>query len=162
MAVYVFFQRFQRSKSNKNRLGQKFKIPVAYVFLCDHFAHVHPFWCKSDESPRTSSQKCVKMPHFDLLFDLCDLDLGHVTLSFAPGRSVTQNQYSLKVSRKSDNGKGVKSLWQTDRQTDKAIPISAQWQIKRKIWDKKLIRNFEGSKSPILIRNWGLIWKSFL
>ena len=115
----MIFQRFRCSKSIKNRLGQKFKIPVAYVFLCDHFAHAHPFWCKSDESPRTSSRKCVKMPHFDLLFDLCDLDLGHMTLSFAPGRSVTQYQYSLQVSRKSDDGKGAKRVWQTDRQTDR-------------------------------------------
>ena len=118
MAVYVFFQRFRRSKSNKNRLGQKFKIPVAYVFLYDHFASVHPFWWKSDESPRTSSRKCVKMPHFDLLFDLCDLDLGHMTLSFAPGRSVTQYQYSLQVSRKSDDGKGAKRVWRTDGRPD--------------------------------------------
>ena len=110
-----FFQPFRRSKSNKNRLGQKFKIPVAYVFLYDHFASVHSFWCKSDESPRTSSRKCVKMPHFDLLFDLCDLDLGHMTLSFAPGRSVTPYQYILQVSRKSDDGKGAKRVSQ---QTD--------------------------------------------
>ena len=118
MAVYVFFQRFRRSKSNKNRLGQKFKIPVAYVFLYDHFASFHPFWWKSDESPRTSSRKCVKMPNFDLLFDLCDLDLGHMTLSFAPGRSVTQYQYILQVSRKSDDGKGAKRVWRTDGRPD--------------------------------------------
>ena len=110
----MFFSTFLTSKSNKNRFGQKFKISVAYVFLCDHFAHAHPFWCKSDESPRTSSRKCVKMPHFDLLFDLCDLDLGRMTLSFVPGRSVTQYQYSLKVSRKSDDGKGAKRVWRTD------------------------------------------------
>ena len=136
MAVYVFFQRFRRSMSNKNRLGQKFKIPVAYVFLYDHFASVHPFWWKSDESPRTSSRKCVKMPHFDLLFDLCDLDLGHMTLSFAPGRSITQYQYSLQVSRKSDDGKGAKRVWRTDGRpdgrTDKTVHISAKWQIKMK------------------------------
>ena len=112
-----FFQRFRRSMSNKNRLGQKFKIPVAYVFLYDHFASVHAFWCKSDKNPRTSSRKCVKMPNFDLLFDLCDLDLDHMTLSFAPGRSVTQYQYILQVSWKSDDGKGAKRVWRLDVRT---------------------------------------------
>ena len=126
MAVYVFFQRFRRSKSNKNRLGQKFKIPVAYVFLYDHFAHIHSFWYKSDESPRTSSQKCVKMPNFDLLFDLCDLDLGHMTLSFAPGRSVTQYQYILQVSRKSDDGKGAKRVSRTDVFYDYLIQVNGK------------------------------------
>ena len=50
------------------------------------------------------------MLNFDLLFDLYGLDLGHVTLSFVPGRSVTQYQYSLQVSRKSDDGKGAKGV----------------------------------------------------
>ena len=118
MAVYDFFQPFRSSESNRNRLGQKFKIPVAYVFLYDHFASVHAFWCKSDENPRTSSRKCVKMPNFDLLFDLCDLDLGHMTLSFAPGRSITQYQYILQVSRKSDDGKGAKRVSRTSGRPD--------------------------------------------
>ena len=136
MAVYVFFQRFRRSKSNKNRLGQKFKIPVAYVFLYDHFAYVHPFWWESDKNPRTSLQKCVKILHFDLLFDL---DLDHVTLSFMPGRSITQNQYSLKVLQKSDDGKGAKRVWQSDGRRSKSnknrlgqkfkIPVSEYLQI---------------------------------
>ena len=43
-----------------------------------------------------------------------DLDLGRVTLTLVPGSHFFQDTYTYQVSSKSENGKGVKIVEQTD------------------------------------------------
>ena len=135
-----FFHFFLRLTPRKNWLGQKFKIPKTYVFWYNNSAHFPQFWWWLYENPRRSSRKCAKYANFEHSADPCDLDLGWTTKTILPGSYFYQYQYILNVSRKSDNGKGVKRVWRTDGwtdgrtdgQTDKSIPISVKWQIKNK------------------------------
>ena len=95
-------------------LGQKFKIPASYVFAYAHFAHSYQTISKSDEYPRRSSRKYEKLVNFEHLFDPCDLDLGRTILNFPPGWCPTQDPYTMRISRRSNNGKWVKRVSRTD------------------------------------------------
>ena len=64
----------------------------------------------SDEKCGRSSRKCEKMVKFDQFIAPGDLDLGGLTLKHMPGRYFFGGAYTDRVSRKSENGKGVKML----------------------------------------------------
>ena len=63
-----------------------------------------------------------------------DLDLGRVTLTLVPGSHFFQDTYTYQVSSKSENGKGVKIVEQSDAAARPAqtIYISARAADKNK------------------------------
>ena len=64
----------------------------------------------SDENCTTSSKKREKMVKFDQFIPPGDLDLGGPTLRHMPGSYFFGGAYTDRVSRKSENDKGVKRL----------------------------------------------------
>ena len=54
-----------------------------------------------------------------------DLDLGGPTLRHMPGRYFYGGAYTDRVSRKSENDKGVKRLWLTPERTNERTSLSS-------------------------------------